>query len=586
MSVVSKHSEAESGARGEGTPRLWPGIAAVVVMVVGRFLIPAVVPGSALLGVLSVLIGTVAMLVWWTGFSRIPQGERWGVLAVLILGAVVASRFLHESIATSMQGLMYAIYLIPVLCVGLVAWTTLRRSLSRSGRWALLVGFTVLGCGAWTLLRTEGMTGDGRQDFAWRWSPTYEQQLLAQANPSVGSPLANDEPFNVVWSGFRGNHRDGVVRGTQLSKHWSSAPPTEEWRRKIGPACSSFAVSDQFLFTQEQRGDHEAVSCYGRKSGELVWRHQDEVRFWDSHAGAGPRGTPTLHGTLLLAFGGTGLLSALDGPTGKLLWSRNVAKDSAVEVPEWAFSSSPLVIKDKVFVAAAGTLVAYRLEDGELLWQRACGEDGYSSPHLHNRAGMTEVLLASKRGLTSVLPDDGSVIWQFPQEEGARICQPALLPEGDILLSDGEAAGLRRFSVSRSGQSWEFEERWKSIRLKPYLSDFVVHQGAAYGFDGSLLACISLQDGSRQWKGGRYGHGQLLLLADQDLLLLISEQGEVALVSATTGSFQELGRFQALQGKTWNHPVLVQNMLFVRNGQEMATFRLPTESSPSTPNGS
>ena len=133
---------------------------------------------------------------------------------------------------------------------------------------------------------------------------------------------------------------------------------------------------------------------------------------------------------------------------------------------------------------------------------------------------------------------------------------------------------LRRLSVARGPDGWAIEERWTSKRLKPYYSEFFVHNGHAFGFDGSLLACIDLENGKRKWKGGRYGPGQLSLFADQDLLLVVSESGELALVAAVPDKFTELARFPALKGKTWNHPVLVGDRLLVRNGQEMIAYRL------------
>ena len=165
-----------------------------------------------------------------------------------------------------------------------------------------------------------------------------------------------------------------------------------------------------------------------------------------------------------------------------------------------------------------------------------------------------------------------------PWPAGVRIVQPARASDGDVLMSAGGegmgGAGLRRIAVAHGPGGWTIEERWTSKGLKPNFNDFVVHDGHAFGFDGSILACIDLKDGKRKWKGGRYGSGQLVLLPDQHLLLVLSEEGELALVAAAPDQFTELARVPAIEGKTWNHPVLVGDRLLVRNGQEMAAFRL------------
>ena len=264
----------------------------------------------------------------------------------------------------------------------------------------------------------------------------------------------------------------------------------------------------------------------------------------------------------------------LEARDGAVVWSRNTGVDADVKIPEWAFSGSPLVFDDVVIVAVKGTLVAYDLASGDPRWFGPKGGSGYSSPHLLTIDGIQQILLMSETGVTSITPSDGTIIWKYEWPTGGRIVQPALTANGDLLISAGETTGIRRLGIAHETDGWTIKERWTSNQLKPYFSDFVISDGYAYGVDGSILACIDIENGKRKWKGGRYGGGQLVLLSDQDVLLVITEQGELALVAATPDRFTELARFPAIEGKTWNHPVLVGDVLLVRNSQEMAAFRL------------
>ena len=374
------------------------------------------------------------------------------------------------------------------------------------------------------------------------------------------------------WPGFRGPRRDGIVRGVRIKTDWSGSPPVQLWRRQVGPGWSSFAVSGDLLYTQEQRGNNEVVACYKATNGQPVWTHRDAARFFESNGGAGPRATPTLWNGRVYTFGATGILNALNASNGAVVWSRNAAADTGTEVPTWGFASSPLAVTDVVIVAAAGQLVAYDLTTGSRRWLGPAGSGSYSSPHLLTIDGVKQILLMSEAGATGVALADGKRLWEHPWP-GNAIVQPALTADGDVLISS-QGSGTRRIAVAHGPGGWTVEARWTSKGLKPYFNDFVVHKSHAFGFDGRILACIDLEDGRRKWKGGRYGNGQLVLLSDQDLLLVLGEEGELALVGATPDQFTELARFKAIEGKTWNHPVLVRDVLLVRNDHEMVAFRL------------
>jgi len=561
--------------------RLWPGVVAVMLQWFVWIGVPMVVPDAMALAVIGGVGGGLAVLVWWVFLSRVPRLERWGALVLMIAALAGTRQVLDQSIATAMMGMMFPIYAIPVVSLALVAAALASRHLADGLRRATLVATMVVACGGWALLRTDGITADLHSHFAWRWAATSEQELLAKAVGEPPAPPALPSPpaaarTSAAWPGFRGPHRDDIVAGVRIQTDWASSPPVELWRRPVGPGWSSFAVGDGLLYTQEQRGNYEVVACYNAATGNPVWTHRDAARFWESNAGAGPRATPTLSGGRVYTFGATGILNALDAGNGAVVWTRNAASDTGVKVPGWGFSSSPLVVDDIVIVAAAGRLAAYRLATGDLRWRGPVGGASYSSPHLLTIGGVAQVLLLSGAGVTSVAPADGKVLWKHSCP-GFAMLQPALTVDGGVLVSTASGAGgigTRRLAVAHGPGGWTAEEVWTSAGLKPYFNDFVVHDGHVFGFDGGVLACIDARDGKRKWKGGRYGYGQLLLLADQDLLLVLSEEGELALVKASSGQFTEIAHFPALQGKTWNHPVLAGDRLLVRNGSEMAAFRL------------
>jgi len=456
-------------------------------------------------------------------------------------------------------------------------WAIVTRHFSAAKRRLAFVTMIVLCCGVFMVLRTGGLTAEFNNDLHWRWSKTPEQRLLAQASEqpvtlNASAPTSTESG----WSGFRGPQRDGTVHGVRIKTDWTASPPVELWRRPIGPAWSSFAVQNGRFYTQEQRGDEEIVSCYDVSTGKPVWRHSNNARFYESNAGAGPRATPTLSNGRVYTQGGTGIVNALDAASGDVVWTRNSVNDTGAKVPGWGIAGSPLVVNDLVIVAAAGNLVAYEAATGKTRWLGPTGGTGYSSPQLLTTNGIQQIVLLRSTGVESVSLTDGKLLWEHAWE-GVPIVQPAVASNGDLLISVSESSGLRRLAVGQGSGGWTTQERWTTEDMNPWFNDFVVHKGYAFGFDGSSLVCVNLEDGKLKWKGKRYGYGQLVLLPEQDVLLVLSEQGELALAKAAADQFTELAHFPALEGKTWNHPVLVGNVLLVRNDHEMAAFKLAAD---------
>ena len=287
-------------------------------------------------------------------------------------------------------------------------------------------------------------------------------KLVAEELKPLGTP---------EWSEFRGPARDGVQPAVVLKEDWAAEPPRELWRKRIGPGWSSFAVAGNRLFTQEQRGEQEAVICYNANSGDEIWSHEYESRFWEVIGGVGPRATPTLSDGKLFALGAMGILHRLDPLSGKSVWQADISKAADREPPMWGFSSSPLVVNGWVMVHAGGAgdkgLLAYDVETGELKWGAASGDHTYSSPHLATLCGRQVVLMLSNKGLEILDPETGMELGQHEWPYGGyRVLQPLVIDDKSVLLGTFTGAGTRRIEVSLDGDQFTTEEKWTTTRLQ------------------------------------------------------------------------------------------------------------------------
>jgi len=257
-----------------------------------------------------------------------------------------------------------------------------------------------------------------------------------------------------------------------------------------------------------------------------------------------------------------------------------LTKDSESKTPTWGYSSSPLAVGELVVTFAEGgegkSAIAYNRASGEVVWRAGHGAPVYSSPHYAVLDDVPQVLMTSDFGIQSFAPETGASLWEHPWKitTTPRCVQPLLVSKNQVMVGTTFSLGSRLLHVQRKDASWDVQDEWTTKSFRPYFNDCVLHKGYCYGFDGDRLACMDIKTGGRLWNGNRCG-GQVLLLDDMDMLLVLSEAGEVFLVRAAPERFDEVARFKAISGKTWNHPVVAHGKLFVRNAVEAACFELP-----------
>lgn len=540
------------------------------------------------------LVAFVGVGIWLLFFSRLKWLDRGLIVVTFVVAMALGSQLLH----ISMLPLGMIIYVLPVTMLLPVIWLAMMPGKFELARRIGMHVMIVIPVALFMMMRVDGISGSMTPTVSLRWNPSAEEQYLETLALSSNNSGASGKPAadfaseaDVVaplvsgpadWTDFRGPQRDGVARHTNLAEGWAEQKVKEIWRRPVGPGWSSFTLVGDRLFTQEQRGEEEAIVCLDAKSGETIWADTYPGRFYEVVGNAGPRGTPTFDAGRIFALGATGKLTAVDASTGKRLWQADMADDTGAQVPMWGFSASPLVVDGDTVIVLAGEpgtkVIAYSAADGSVLWKSLEKSLTYSSAQLLTIDEVRQVVTMDGEGVFSLDPTTGhllwSHIWKIPQ--APRIIQPLQVDSQTLLIGTGYGEGTRKLVVKKAGSKWDVEPDWTSRSMKPYFNDFVMHEGYLYGFDHEIVACIDLETGVRMWKKGRYGFGQMLLVPEDDVLVVLGERGELAFLRATPEKADagEIASIQAFEGKTWNHPVLVGNRLYLRNAEEAVCYEL------------
>jgi outer membrane protein assembly factor BamB len=450
--------------------------------------------------------------------------------------------------------------------VGLLLWWTFFSRAPVRLRRGVTLGLLGLFGACAAMFRVRGVSGDFVPIIGYRWAKAAPPGGAVVVPAAAVAPAPSALAARPDFPQFLGPDRTAVIPGPRLAADWAAHPPQIVWRMKVGAGWSGFVVVGDRALTQEQNEGQELVTCYDVGTGRLLWSHRDGARYDNPIGGIGPRATPTVVGNQVFTLGSTGRLNALDLATGKAHWTHD------------------LVAEGRVIVSAGGkakqSLVAFRADTGERLWAAGDAEAGYGSPFVATLAGRRQILAYNHRRITAHDAADGTVLWEYPWGVGyPHVAVPVVVGPDRVVFSAGYGVGSELLEVTRgAGERWGAERVWRSLKLKAKFANPVARDGFVYGLDDGMFTCLDLKDGAQQWKEGRHGHGQGLLV--DDLFLLMSEGGELILLRPTPAGPGELHRFRVFSAKTWNPIALAGDLLLVRNDQEAVALRVALAAPP------
>lgn len=397
-------------------------------------------------------------------------------------------------------------------------------------------------------------------------------------------------PESAGWPQWRGPHRDGVVRMTDLSNGWSKSKPL--WQKPIGRGYSSFAIKDGRLYSLFQQGNKEAVACWRVEDGEEVWCHS-----YDCHASVdypGPRSTPTLDEDRVYSVGSDGIFLCLDAATGSPHWQKNLLREFHATAPRWGVAFSPLIDGDLVFTSPGGpngnSVAAFHKITGELVWKRFDEPAGYSSPIAVTITGTRQILFFMGRSLIAVRANDGELCWRYPW--GTPFDVNAATPlafktrrhasqrtESDseanyVFISSGYGRGcaLVKITVKKDGK-FKPKTVYTSKQMCCHFASPVRRGEYLYGIDESRLNCLNLRNGKVMWTQSSIHKGSLLRVNDD--LLVLGEEGQLLLLDAAPEQRAPKAEAKPFHdARCWTMPVIAEGKLFLRDEQQMKCYDL------------
>jgi outer membrane protein assembly factor BamB len=386
------------------------------------------------------------------------------------------------------------------------------------------------------------------------------------------------------WPQWGGPHRNFVSDAKGLAAAWPEGGPRRLWSRELGEGYSAIAAAGGRLYTMTRRGGREVAVALDAETGKTLWEYAYDAPFsaeYSMENGPGPHATPTVAGGRVFTAGATGKLHALDARTGKLLWAHDLMSEYKGTVRTNGFACSPLAYRDTVIMQVGGqghALMAFRQRDGAVAWRRHDFRNSPSSPLLINVDGQEQLVAFMYDAIVGVDPSDGALLWSHPHQSefGLNVATP-VWGEGNLLfVSSSYGGGSRVLRLTRAAGKSSAEEVWAHQLMRVHygnavrLGDFVY--GSSGDFGTAPLTAVNVRTGKVAWRDRTLARASLL--SAEGRLILLDEDGNLALATPTPEGLKVHSRAALLQTNAWTVPTLAGTRLYVRDRKTIVALDL------------
>jgi outer membrane protein assembly factor BamB len=387
------------------------------------------------------------------------------------------------------------------------------------------------------------------------------------------------------WPQWRGERRDGAAVSFKVPSVWPQQL-TRIWSREVGVGHSSPIVAGGRVFQLARLGEEEVLRALEIATGKVIWEQKYPAPYTMNPAamghGKGPKSTPVWSQGRVFTLGISGILSAFDAASGKLLWRHEFAKEFPQTSPLYGAAMSPVVIDGGVVVHVGGpgrgALASFDGASGRMNWAWRGDGPGYASPVLLNASdGVRQLVTQTERHLIGVNASDGTLLWQVPFT--TEYDQNAITPivDGHVVIYSGLDKGMTATRIVKRGTEWKPEQVWHSAEPSLYLSPPVLHAGVIYGLGrrnrGHFFA-MDAATGKVLWTTeGRQGENAAIVRAADTILALTTDSDLVAFGASREG-FKPLARYDVAPTPTWAHPALVADGILIKDENTLSLWRL------------